>query len=280
MPAIVLYFHAHQPYRLQNHSLFEVGQIKDYFSLASGEMSANQAILHKVAHKCYLPANQLLLDLLHQEPQFKVSFSITGTLIEQLLAYEPQVINQFQAMASTGRVEFLDETYYHSLASLYSQKEFFRQVSLHTQLIQELFKQKPVSFRNTELIYNDALAQQVEAMGYQVVLAEGVDRHLGWRSPNFVYQPPHTHKLRLLLKNYQLSDDIAFRFSNRDWAGWPVTADKYVHWLNALNGNAQIVNLFMDYETIGEHQWADTGIFDFLRHLPSRNILKHPDNTL
>jgi alpha-amylase len=177
----------------------------------------------------------------------------------------------------TGNVEILDETYYHSLAFLYSKPEFKEQVKLHKKKIKDIFSYKPTVFRNTELIYNNELAKYVEEMGYKGILAEGADHVLGWRSPNFVYKPTGTDKIKLLLKNYRLSDDIAFRFSSREWSEWPLTTGKFAHWLNAVNGNGNTVNLFMDYETFGEHQWATTGIFNFLRHLPEE-IMKHPDN--
>ena len=275
MPAVVLYFHLHQPLRLKPFSLFDLSTTTADLNEAFAPV--NQPILHKVAAKCYRPANQMMLDLIRDFPDFKLSYSISGTLVEQLSAYEPDIIFQLQQLAASGRVEFLDETYYHSLASLFSPKEFFRQVSLHRQMIRELFNQEPKAFRNTELIYNNQLAETVAQMGYQTILAEGVERYLWWRSPNFIYQPPGLPQLKLLLKNYRLSDDIAFRFSNRDWSGFPVTADKYAHWLSALNGSAQVVNLFMDYETLGEHQWDDTGIFEFFRHLPAA-VYRHPDN--
>lgn len=277
MPSVVLYFHLHQPLRVASFSLFDVGHQADYYSPKTHPNHLNRDILLKVSQKCYLPANTLMLRLLKRYPQFKLSYSITGTLIEQLLLYQPEVIRQLKAMAQTGQVEFLDETYYHSLSSLFSKKEFFRQVSLHQQIIYELFKQKPTSFRNTELIYNDQIAQQVASMGYKTILAEGVDRYLSWRSPNFVYTPASAPSLKLLLKNYRLSDDIAFRFGNQSWPGWPLTASKFASWISALNGSADLVNLFMDYETIGEHQWKDTGIFDFFKHLP-HEILKNSDN--
>jgi alpha-amylase len=174
-------------------------------------------------------------------------------------------------------VEFLSETYHHSLSYLYSKEEFRSQVSLHRQIIRRLFGVEPRVFRNTELIYNNELANFVEKMGYKGILAEGADHILGWRSPNFIYTPVTCKKIKLLLKNYKLSDDVAFRFSNRGWKEWPLTADKFVHWINAVNGNGEVVNLFMDYETLGEHQWEDTGIFEFLRHFPE-HLLAHPDN--
>ncbi len=231
----------------------------------------------KVVKKCYMPTNNLLLNLIRNHPEFKVSFSFTGVFLEQLEERYPKVLDSFQKLVDTGNVEVLSETHYHSLAFLYSKKEFKRQVTMHGKKIEQLFGVKPQVFRNTELIYNNELAKRVEDMGYKAILAEGADHILQWRSPNFVYRPKTTENIRLLLKNYRLSDDVAFRFSQRTWNEWPLTAPKYASWVNNINGNGQVVNLFMDYETFGEHQWAETGIFKFLKHLPNE-LLKHPDN--
>jgi alpha-amylase len=221
----------------------------------------------------------LLLDTIRRlDGRFKVAYSITGTLLEQLDRYSPEVMSTFDALAETGCVEFLAETYYHSLSFLYSREEFIEQVHKHIEAINYLFGQTPRIFRNTELIYNNDLAALIESMDcFDAIITEGADHILGYRSPNFVYKPNGCEKLKLLLKNYALSDDIAFRFSNRDWAQWPWTADKFAQWVGNVNGNGNVVNLFMDYETFGEHQWEDTGIFDFMRHLP-QEILRHPDN--
>jgi len=239
----------------------------------------NAAICKKVAAKCYLPANRTLLRLIQQHKgRFKVAYSLTGVLLEQLERYSPEVLSTFHALAKTGCVEFLAETYYHSLSFLYSRQEFIDQVRKQMALVRDFFGQTPKVFRNTELIYNNDLALLIEAMGcFDAILTEGADQILGYRSANFVYQPKGCRRLKMLLKNYSLSDDIAFRFSNRHWAEWPLTAEKFTRWVNAVNGNGHVVNLFMDYETLGEHQWADTGIFDFIRRLPEE-ILRHPDN--
>ncbi|MGD8787705.1 MAG: glycoside hydrolase family 57 protein, partial [Phycisphaerales bacterium] len=199
-------------------------------------------------------------------------------LLEQFQLFSPEVMSTFDALAQTGCVEFLAETYYHSLSFLYSPDEFVEQVNKHTEAINHYFGQKPRVFRNTELIYNNDLATLIESAGnFDAIITEGADHILGYRSPNFLYRPQNCNKLKLLLKNYALSDDIAFRFSNRDWSQWPLTADKFSQWISDVNGNGNVVNLFMDYETFGEHQWEDTGIFDFMRHLPYE-VLKHPDN--
>ncbi len=277
MPSVCFYFQVHQPLRIKRYRVFDVGKDHEYFNESQPNNLNNRHILEKVARKAYLPANALLLDLLKKHPEFKMSFSLSGILLEQIELHAPEVLRSFQELAATGRVEFLAETYYHSLSFLYSSDEFASQVSLHHAKIKKLFHQSPKVFRNTELIYNNALAHTVEQMGYSGILAEGADHILEWRSPNFVYKPQGTKKIKLLLKNYKLSDDIAFRFSCHDWNEFPLTAPKFAQWISVLNGNAEIINIFMDYETFGEHQWVETGIFDFLRHLPGE-ILKHPDN--
>jgi len=271
MASVCFYFQVHQPYRLRHYSVFDSDS--NYF-----DDYKNGEICRKVANKCYLPANRLLLDLIEKyQGRFKISYSITGVLLDQLEHYCPEVISTFHALAQTGCVEFLSETYHHSLAFLYSRKEFTEQVQMHQQRIEQLFGQKPRIFRNTELIYNNELGDHVRQMGYDGVLCEGADHILGYRSPNYIYTVPGQNGIKMLMKNYRLSDDIAFRFSNRDWAEWPLTAPKFGQWISDVNGNGFTVNLFMDYETLGEHQWEDTGIFDFLRHLPDE-VFRHPDN--
>jgi alpha-amylase len=272
MPSVCFYFQVHQPMRLRHYTVFDQN---DYYF----DDYKNASICRKVANKCYLPANRLILDLINRfDGRFKVAYSITGVLLEQLLTFSPEVMSTFDALAETGCVEFLAETYYHSLSFLYSRNEFVDQVNKHTDTINKYFGQKPRIFRNTELIYNNELATLIESTGnFDAIITEGADHILGYRSPNFVYKPKDCKHLKLLLKNYALSDDIAFRFSNRDWTQWPLTADKFAQWISDVNGNGNVVNLFMDYETFGEHQWEDTGIFDFMRHLPE-TVLRHPDN--
>jgi len=272
MASVCFYFQVHQPYRLRRYTIFD--RDSKYF-----DDFINAEICRKVANKCYLPSNLLFLELIKKyQGKFKVSYSITGILLEQLQLYAPQVLASFQELAATGCVEFLAETYHHSLSFLYSVNEFIEQIKAHQQTIQQFFGQNPRIFRNTELIYNNALADLVNQIGgFDAILTEGADHILGHRSPNFVYCPPNHNRLKLLLKNYHLSDDIAFRFSNRAWNQWPLKADKFASWINAVNSNGFVVNLFMDYETFGEHQWTDTGIFNFMRHLPDE-ILKHPNN--
>ncbi len=271
MASVVFYFQVHQPFRLRRYSIFDSDC--NYF-----DNYKNEQICKKVAEKCYLPANQAMLDLVRMhEGRFRISYSLTGTVIEQFRQYAPNVLDSFVALAETGCVEFISETYYHSLAFLYSREEFIEQTSLHAKLMEDLFGQKPRVFRNTELTYNNDVAQVVGEMGFDAVLAEGADFVLGYRSPTFSYNPPNCPDLRLLLKNYRLSDDIAFRFSNRSWAEWPLSAERFAKWVSQINGNGYVCDLFMDYETFGEHQWADTGIFEFLRALPGE-VLKNTEN--
>lgn len=272
MTALCLYFQVHQPNRLRKYTYFDIGQSHDY-----EDEKTNREILLKVAEKCYLPTNQLLLKLMKcYRGKFKVAFSLSGTVIDQFKQYRPEVLDSFKALADTGEVEFLDETYYHSLSYLFSKEEFTEQVELHHKLIRKEFGYKATTFRNTELIYNNELAQFVEGMGYKTLLTEGADKVLGWRSPNFVYRPVGCKKLQQLLKNYRLSDDVAFRFSNQSWVEYPLLAEKYAYWVHQLAGQAEVINLFMDYETFGEHQWKETGIFAFLEQLPEK-IFQHAD---
>jgi alpha-amylase len=277
MPSINFYFQVHQPYRLQKFRFFEIGSNKDYFNETVDNRHDNEAIFHKVAKKCYYPTNSLLLELLQKYPDFKVSFSLSGVFLEQAMQFDPQIIESFKKLVDTGRAEILSETYYHSLAFLFSKKEFKFQVQKHKELVKKLFGVVPKVFRNTELIYNNELAKTIEEMGYKGIITEGADHIMGLRSPNFLYQPKGCNKLKLMVKNYKLSDDIAYRFSNKGWQDFPLTVGKFSNWVNQIHGNGELVNLFMDYETFGEHQWEDTGIFEFLKHLPE-GILKHPDN--
>lgn len=277
MASICFYFQVHQPYRIKKYGIFNIGKDSEYFNDRGDRDLNNEKIFHKVAQKSYLPTNKLILKLLKQHPEFKVSYSLSGVFMEQMEEFGPEVLLSFKELVDTGQVEILGETYYHSLSFLYSRDEFKKQVEKHKKKIQKIFGVTPTVFRNTELIYNNDLAWEIEQMGYKGILAEGWDPILGWRSPNFLYSTPGTKKIKLLLKNYKLSDDIAFRFSNKGWVDHPLTVPKFAHWVNQVNGNGNVVNLFMDYETFGEHQWEDTGIFQFLEYLPAE-ILKHPDN--
>lgn len=273
MASVCFYFQVHQPFRLRHYTVFD--RTREYF-----DEHKNKSICVKVANKCYLPTNRLILKLINKHKgKFKVSYSITGVLLEQFQKYCPEVMSTFHALAQTGCVEFIGETYYHSLSFLYSKKEFQEQVDKHSDLIEELFGQRPTTFRNTELIYNNDLAKAIDEMGrFKAVITEGADHVLHGRSPNFPYRAPDCNNIKILLKNYSLSDDIAFRFSNRAWPEYPLMTEKFTQWVNKVNGNGYVVNLFMDYETFGEHQWKDTGIFDFMEDLPDK-ILSHPDNS-
>lgn len=276
MPSVCFYFQVHQPYRVKRFKVFDIGKNQNYFIDSENEKLNNEIILKKVARKCYIPTNQVILKLLGDYPDFKVAFSFSGTLLEQLEQYCPEALLSFQKIVETGRAEVLSETYYHSLSFIYSPEEFRNQVLLHKTKIKELFNQDPQVFRNTELIYNNDLAREVETMGYKGILIEGADKILGWRSPNFVHRATGT-KLKLLLKHYKLSDDIAFRFSQQDWSEYPLTSKKFASWLESQDTTSDLINLFMDYETFGEHHFEDSGILRFLAGLPGE-ILKGPNN--
>jgi len=264
MKTICFYFQVHQPFRLKRYRFFDIGHDHYYFDDYS-----NRTIMRKVADKCYLPANQLLFELIQKlNGKFRISYSISGVAIEQFEKYAPDVLESFKRLAETGCVEFLAETYGHSLAALKSENEFAAQVKIQTELVEKHFGVKPKSFRNTELIYSDHIGEMVADMGYNVMLTEGAKHVLGWKSPNFLYCNAINPRLKILLKNFRLSDDIAFRFSNKSWEEWPLTAEKYIKWISELDEKDEVLNLFMDYETFGEHQWAETGIFDFMKAFP------------
>ncbi len=266
---LCLYFQIHQPTRLRLYRFFDIGKDSHYY-----DDFTNRTILRRVADLCYLPMNSLLLELITKyKGSFKVAFSISGSALEQFERYTPEVIDSFRKLADTGCVEFLCETYYHSLASLASAAEFNHQVQKHKAAIAQYFGVTPVTFRNTELIYSDSIGAQVYDMGFQTMLTEGAKHILAWRSPDFVYTDEMQPKLKLLLRNYVFSDDIAFRFSDKGWNEWPLTADKFLSWIKkSINTSGDVINLFMDYETFGEHQNASTGIFDFMRYLPEAVI--------
>jgi alpha-amylase len=273
---VVLYLHVHQPWRVRNYSIFDTAQHHDYFDAHDDSERNNQKVFEKVASKSYRPMNALLKKLLEQHEDFRLSLSITGTFVEQAMMFAPDVLEDFKALVATGRVEVVAETYHHSLAFFYSRAEFERQVALHRDMVESMFGVTPTAFRNTELSYNDELAAWADQAGYKAVLAEGWDPVLAGRTPNRSYRPPQTEQITLLTKNYRLSDDIAFRFGNKAWEQWPLHADSYEQWLEAALGDGDMINLFMDYETFGEHQWEDTGIFSFFEELIGR--LAHRDN--
>jgi alpha-amylase len=268
MRSICLYFQVHQPFRLRTYRFFDMGVDHYYY-----DDYLNRSIIQRIAQKCYLPANDLMLRLIKKHgKKFSIAYSISGTALDQFEKFAPEVLKSFQELAKTGSVEFLTETYAHSLSSLRSKEEFSRQVEQHSKRMEELFGQKPVTFRNTELIYSDTIGEWVHDMGYKGMLTEGAKHVLGWRSPNFLYHADGNPEMKLLLKNFRLSDDIAFRFSNRGWSEWPLTADRYAGWLRDMDPEQEVVNIFIDYETFGEHQWADTGIFEFMEALPGQVI--------
>ncbi len=270
MPSVCFYFEVHQPYRLKPYGALQVGRDHEYFDDA-----LNAEVLRKVANKCYLPANESMERLIERtDGRFRVSYAITGVAIEQMKRFAPAALDSFVRLAKSGSVEVIAETYYHSLAALYDKDEYRAQIELEIELVQKELGQTPRVFRNTELIYDDDIGQYIADLGFDAILVEGADDVLAWRSPNFVYRVPG-RETRLLAKNYKLSDDIAFRFSNRAWKEFPLTANKFVQWVHGHSGAGDVINLFMDYETFGEHQWRETGIFDFLEHLPDL-LFTHP----
>ena len=260
---ITFYLHVHQPYRVRPYSVFDIGSRHDYFDQYDDSDLNNEKIFHKVADKSYRPMTALLQTLLDRHPDFKLSLSMSGVFIDQAERWAPDVLESFQQLVATGRVEILAETYNHSLAFFYSQYEFDAQVDLHRHRINQVFGVTPAAFRNTELAYNNDLAKWAESRGYKTIIAEGWEPVLGDRSPNQVYRPTGTDSIRLLLKNYHLSDDIAFRFGDQSWSEWPLTAEKFAGWVDNATASSPLVNLFMDFETFGEHQWSDTDIFGF-----------------
>ncbi len=272
MRKICLYFQVHQPFRYKRYRFFDIGNDHYYY-----DDFMNESILRKVADRCYLPANKIILDIIKEYgSKFKVTFSLTGIVLDQFELYAPDVIESFKKLAETGCVEFLAETYSHSLVALKDNEEFKKQVKEHTDKIKHYFNQEPDVFRNTELIYSDEIGAKVYEMGFKAMLTEGAKHILGWKSPNYLYYNAINPRLKVLLKNFKLSDDIAFRFSNKGWSEYPLTAEKYASWLNKLHKKEEIVNIFMDYETFGEHQWMDSGIFNFLKALP-KMLFKYSD---
>jgi alpha-amylase len=282
MTDIVFVFEVHQPHRLKRNLFWENKVFtrlkkKDLFNYYF-DSNTDREIFQRAAKKCYFPSNQILLDLIDahrkERKQVKVSFSVSGIFLEQCEMFSKDLLETFKQLAKTACVEFLNQTYYHSISSLYPEKdEFIEQVKLHRQMVSDLLGCTPNVFENTELLYNNAIAKIVEGLGFRGIFTEGVERILGEKSPNYLYMPKGCKKIRVLLRNYKLTDDIGFRFSARWWSEWPLTADKYAHWLADTQG--QCINIFPDYETFGEHHWPETGIHNFLRRLPEE-ILKWP----
>ncbi len=259
-----MYFQIHQPLRLKRYRFFNIGNDHYYY-----DDYLNESVINRLAERSYLHANKVIRSIIKQfGKQFKVAFSISGITLDQFELYAPEVIESFQKLAKTGCVEFLCETYSHSLVSLRNKDEFTRQVYKHKQKIKDLFDQEPTVFRNTELIYSDEIGEDIAGMGFTAMITEGAKHILGWKSPNYLYCNAINPRLKILLRNFRLSDDIAFRFSNRNWSEFPLTADKFVYWLNEMDKKEETVNIFIDYETFGEHQWMESGIFEFLTDLP------------
>ncbi|MDP2860353.1 MAG: glycoside hydrolase family 57 protein [bacterium] len=275
MPAVSLYLKIHQPLRIKPYSFFDIGVNHRYFNGEEENSLNNRRVLERVVRKSYLPTARIILELLKRHPKFKIAFSFSGVWLEQIAKFHPEVLRAFKEIFKSGRAEVLGETYYHSLSFLYSRQEFVNQIKLQEKILKKIFNLKPRVFANTELVFNNKIAGLVAREGYKAILAEGWDKTLGWRSPNFVYRAKTAKKIILLLKNYRLSDDIAFRFSERTWKEYPLTAEKFAAWISAIT--EPVVNLFLDFETFGEHQWEETGIFDFLRKMPEE-ILKSPNN--
>ncbi|HYX09745.1 MAG TPA: glycoside hydrolase family 57 protein [Bacteroidales bacterium] len=270
MKTICLYFQVHQPFRFRRYRFFDIGNDHYYY-----DDYMNESIMQKVATKCYLPANKVLLKLIKEYgANFRISFSISGIALDQFELYAPEVLESFQALAATGSVEFLSETSAHSLASLRNRDEFQRQVEVQNDRIFRLFGQRPTVFRNTELIYSDQMGSDIADMGFKAMLTEGAKHIIGWKSPNYLYCNAINPRLKVLLRNFKLSDDIAFRFGNQTWSAYPLTTEKFVGWLNKMDPKEETANIFIDYETFGEHQWKETGIFDFLKALP-KTVFRH-----
>jgi alpha-amylase len=266
---LVFYFQVHQPFRLRRYTFFDIGRSDHYFDDVE-----NARIVRRVAEKCYLPMNAGILRSIEESGgAFRCAYSVSGTAIEQMERWAPDALESFVKLARTGAVEFLAETSRHSLCGLFSPEEFKAQVKQQSEKVERLFGRRPTAFRNTELVVDEKIARMAEEMGFQVILGEGADHLLGWRSPHRVYRPEGCESIVILLRSYKLSDDIAFRFSNRGWEEWPLTADKFASWVHGVPPQDTVIGLFMDYETFGEHQWTETGIFSFMEHMP-REILK------
>ena len=264
MTSVVFYFQVHQPYRLRRYTFFDIGAHDHYFDDAE-----NARIIRRVAEKCYLPMNALILQQIERhQGKFRCAFSVSGTALMQMEEYAPEALESFKRLARTGSVEFLCETSHHSLSFLGDLEEFDAQVLDQAARVERVFGLRPTTFRNTELVVSNEVAQHAERLGFSAILGEGADHLLGWRSPHRVYRPESCERLKILLRSYKLSDDIAFRFSNRGWSEWPLKSERFAEWVHALPSADSIVGLFMDYETFGEHQWRETGIFDFMEYLP------------
>lgn len=264
MKTICFYFQIHQPFRLRRYRFFDIGNNHYYY-----DDFQNEEIFHRISEKCYLPANRAIMEMIRKSGgKFKVAFSISGTALEQMEIYAPEVIDSFRELAGLGCVEFLAETYAHSLASLGDPEEFKAQVRMHTEKVKALFGVEPKVFRNTELIYSDDISELVYELGFEGMLTEGAKHVLGWKSPNYVYASAIRPQLKLLLKNDRFSEDLSIRFDDHSWKEYPLTADKYISAISATAEGEKIINAFMNYEVLGSMHAADTGIFDFFKALP------------
>jgi alpha-amylase len=269
MKSVCLIFQIHQPFRYRKYRFFDIGKDDYYY-----DDFANETIIRKIADKCYLPANKIILEQIKKHKgKFRVAFSLSGVVIDQFKLYCPEVIDSFSELAETGCVEFLAETYASSLVSLVDAGMFKEQVTAHSKLIEDLFGQHPAVFRNTELIYSDEIGDLVYRMGYEAVITEGAKHILGWKSPNYLYCNALNPRLKVLMRNYRFSDDISFRFSNTGWNEFPLTAYKYAGWMKSLPKDEEIINIFINYETFGQLQPVNSGIFEFLNYLPG-TVLK------
>ena len=264
MKTICFYFQIHQPFRLRRYRFFDIGNNHYYY-----DDFQNEEIFHRISEKCYLPANRAIMEMIRKSGgKFKVAFSISGTALEQMEIYAPEVIDSFRELAGLGCVEFLAETYAHSLASIGDPEEFKAQVRMHTEKVKALFGVEPKVFRNTELIYSDDISELVYGLGFEGMLTEGAKHVLGWKSPNYVYASAIRPQLKLLLKNDRFSEDLSIRFDDHSWKEYPLTADKYISAISATAEGEKIINAFMNYEVLGSMHAADTGIFDFFKALP------------
>lgn len=264
MKTICFYFQIHQPFRLKRYRFFDIGNDHYYY-----DDFQNEEIIRRIAEKCYLPANRTILEMIKNSGgKFKVAFSISGVALEQMEIYTPEVIDSFKELADTGNIEFLSETYAHSLSSLGDIDEFKHQVKKLEDKIYTLFGVKPKVFRNTELIYSDDISEAVYEMGYRGMLTEGAKHILGWKSPNYMYASCVRPDLHLLLKNDKFSEDLSERFTDYSWNEYPLTADKFISWIASTPESEQVINLFMNYEVLGSLHSASSGIFDFFKALP------------
>ena len=264
MKTICFYFQIHQPFRLKRYRFFDIGNDHYYY-----DDFQNEEIIRRIAEKCYLPANRTILEMIKNSGgKFKVAFSISGVALEQMEIYTPEVIDSFKELAATGNIEFLSETYAHSLSSLGDIDEFKHQVKKQEDKIYTLFGVKPKVFRNTELIYSDDISEAVYEMGYRGMLTEGAKHILGWKSPNYMYASCVRPDLHLLLKNDKFSEDLSERFTDYSWNEYPLTADKFISWIASTPESEQVINLFMNYEVLGSLHSASSGIFDFFKALP------------